>query len=437
MSHYALYKHHTLINDPEPIGIKITIRRLLKEKKSVYEIMINDEFPYVPSFGFEKLDEIAIEIAAQCSKYLFRFDMTLFQKYLNIKLKEYRQKNNGILKECIISKTTGWNENNTMFFHYDLNDESHELHKDNPLYKYHKAQSFNQEEQHEFVLKLLEEGELLGVLLVISASSIGLKPFNLQPLTCILAGNPGAGKTTASLIATSLFYKSDTILLNANATNVGIELTLSSLNSLPFVIDEGALADVGVSLKHTIFSVASGKGRTRGRKDLTVDTKDIISNVFWTTETTDIDEIKRGGAFRRMLYLVVEQWENFTKRYNLTDDEDRPNERFSGCGVDYIKFAVKNLSMLEKRFNKETRDFVAKYREITGIATTLYFGIILLEEYYSYRLNQKIVFQQLRNKVNQILEDTKKTFVLSKDNVVELLQQYLYNNQHRSADGIK
>jgi hypothetical protein len=428
---YALYKNHTLINDPEPIGIKITIRRLLKEKKSVYEIMINDEFPFIPSFGFEKLDEIAMEIAAQCSKYLFRFDMTLFQKYLNIKVREYRQNNNGILKECIISKTTGWNENNTMFFHYDLNDEKHELHKDNPLYRSHKAKSFNQQEQHEFVFKLLQEGELLGVLLTISASSIGLKPLNLQPLTCILAGNPGAGKTTASLIATSLFYKSDTILLNANATNVGIELTLSSLNSLPFVIDEGALADVGVSLKHTIFSVASGKGRTRGRKDLTVDTKDIISNVFWTTETTDIDEIKRGGAFRRMLYLTVEMWENFTKVYNLTDEEDRPNEKYAGCGVDYIKFAVENLDKLEKRFNKETRDFVARYREITGIAGTLYFGIILLEEYYSYRLNQQIVFKQLRAKVNQILEETKKTFILSKDNVVELLQQYLYNNQHR------
>ncbi|MFP3257708.1 MAG: DUF927 domain-containing protein, partial [Candidatus Nanopusillus acidilobi] len=297
-----IYKPHWAINYPKLVSIKTDIKRLLKEQTEVYEVIINDEFTFVPSFSFDRLEDIAIEIAKRCSGYKARFDIPLFQEYLDIKIMEYLNKHNGKPTPCLISKTTGWSEDNKLFFHYDLNDEKHELSKDNPLYKYRKAESKNQKEQHQFVLKLLKEGKLLSVLLTISASSILLKPLNLQPLTCILAGNPGAGKTTASLIATSLFYKSDTILLNANATNVGIELTLSALNSMPFAIDEGALADTGISLKHTIFSVASGKGRTRGRKDLTVDTKDLNSCVFWTTETTDIDDIKRGGAFRRMLY---------------------------------------------------------------------------------------------------------------------------------------
>ena len=420
-----IYQQHRAITYPKQVSLKTDIKRLLKEQTEVYEVIINDEFTFVPSFSFDRLEDIAIEIAKRCSGYKARFDIPLFQEYLDIKIMEYLNKHGGKPTPCYISKSTGWSDDFKMFFHYDLNDEKHELSKDNPLYKYRKAESKNQKEQHEFVLKLLKEGKLLGVLLSISASSILLKPLNLQPLTCILAGNPGAGKTTASLIATSLFYKSDTILLNANATNVGIELTLSDLKSMPFVIDEGALADVGISLKHTIFSVASGKGRTRGRKDLSVDTKDIVSNVFWTTETTDVDEIKRGGAYRRMLYITVEEWKDFTQEVELSSKEPRPNEKFAGCGVDYIRFAVENLDKLSEIFIQETRDFSVRYGEITGLAENIYAGIVFLEQYY----NQK--FDQLRQTVDELLREAKKTFVLTRDNIVEMLQQYLYNNLHR------
>jgi len=420
-----IYQQHRAITYPKQVSLKTDIKRLLKEQTEVYEVIINDEFTFVPSFSFDRLEDIAIEIAKRCSGYKARFDIPLFQEYLDIKIMEYLNKHGGKPTPCYISKNTGWSDDFKMFFHYDLNDEKHELSKDNPLYKYRKAESKNQKEQHEFVLKILKEGKLLGVLLTISVSSIFLKPFNLQPLTCILAGNPGAGKTTASLVATSLFYKSDTILLNANATNVGIELTLSDLKSMPFVIDEGALADVGISLKHTIFSVASGKGRTRGRKDLSVDTKDIVSNVFWTTETTDVDEIKRGGAYRRMLYITVEEWKNFTQETELSSKEPRPNEKFAGCGVDYIKYAVANLNKLSEIFVQETRDFSRYYGEITGLASNIYAGIVFLEQYY----NQK--FDQLRQTVDELLREAKKTFVLTRDNIVEMLQQYLYNNQHK------
>jgi len=297
---HAIYKRHKLRKKPRLAGVKVDIKRALKEKKSVYEVVINDEFTFIPSFNFEKLEDLVIEIASQCSLYVARFDIPLFQDYLTVKMREYRLEH-GIPKPCLISKTTGWNKDNTLFFHYDLNDAHHELSEDNILIKHNKAESFNQKEQHELVYKLLDEGRLLGVLLSISASSILLKPLKLQPITCVLSGAPGAGKTTASLIATSLFYKSDEIFINAKTTKVGFELTLSYLNSLPFAIDEGALADANITLKDIIFSVASKKGRTRGRKDLSVDTTNIISNVFWTTETSDLDDIKRAGAFRRVI----------------------------------------------------------------------------------------------------------------------------------------
>jgi hypothetical protein len=423
-----IYAPHRVVSYPKPVGIKTVIKRLLKEQTEVYEVIINDEFVFRPSFTFDRLEDIAIEISKQCSGYKTRFDITLFQEYLDIKLMEYLKKHNGKPQPCIISKTTGWDKSNKMFFHYDLNDDKHELSKDNPLYKHGKAESFNQEEQHELVYKLLQEGKLLGVLLTISTSSIFLKPFGLQPLTCILGGNPGAGKTTASLFATSLFYKSDDLLITADNTKVGVELTIAALNSIPILVDEGALANSGIDLKHLIFSVASGKGRTRGRKDLTVETKDLKSNVFYTSETTDIDDIKRAGTFRRMLYLVIESWEDFT---NLFDKSYRPNRYYAGCGADYIRFAVENLDVIEERLAIETESFGVKYSDIAGMAETLYAGIIFLEEFYSMRTKQRIVFDALRETVNAILEEAKRTFITAKTDIVFAFEQYLFNNLNR------
>jgi len=429
----AIFKQHELLNEPKVVCVKVEILRILKEKKKVPELLINDEFTFIPSFSFNRLEDIAIEISTECFDYLPRFDIPLFQDYLAIKVDEYRAKNDGKSIPCVISKSTGWNDDYTMFYHYDLNDDKHELGKDHPLYKYRKAKSFNQKEQHELVYKLLQEGKLLSVLLTISASSILLKPLNLQPLTCILAGGSGSGKTTSSLIATSLFYKSDEILINANNTKVGIELTLASMNSMPLTIDEGALINSDIDLKHLIFSVASKKGKARGRKDLSVDIKDLISNVIYTTETADTDDIKRAGTFRRMIYLLAEYWNDFTNLIDLSTVEQTPNEQFAGCGVDYIKFVLENMEKIKKRFDKETRTFYSKYRELVGIAKNLFGGIILLEEFYCqyYKAEQPIVFAELRKRINDILETAKRTFIASKDNIVEAVQHYLYSNNNR------
>jgi len=429
-----IYKPHRKVGYSKIVGIKIDINKLLKEQKNkVYEIIINDDHIFRPSFAFDKVEEIVKEIERECHDLLAHFDVPLFLEYFNIKIMEYLKKHNGKPVPCIISKTTGWNEDFTMFFHYDLNDDKHELSKDHPLYKYAKAQSPNieryaLERQHKLVFDLLNEGKLLGVLIVISAASILLKPLDLQPLTTILAGNPGTGKTTASLIATSLFYKSDNILINADTTKVGVELTLSSFNSLPFVVDEGALAAAAANLKHLIFSVASGKGRTRGRKDLTVHTNDIISNVFWTTETSDIDEIRRSGAFRRMLYITTEKWEQFTSLFDIKSE--RPNKQYAGCGVDYIKYVMNPNTLGRIEWSSKSAGEV--YSELAGVATTIFAGIRLLEIFYEqFYKKEQLTFEALRKTVKALLKEAQRIFISSRDDVVFALQQYLYSNLYR------
>jgi hypothetical protein len=412
----GIYKSHTLDGKIKEVGIKADIIRLVKDGKiTAYELLINDKEVYKPSFNFSKIDDVIHEITLIALPYTMLFDNALYKRYLDRKIAEFI-KENGEPIPCIVGKQTGWSDDLRFFFHYGLDDKYHELSKEHTLYKKGKAVIKNKEEQHKFVKALLREGKLLGVLLVASVSSVFIKPFGIPGITVILGGNSGAGKTTSCLIATSLFYYSDDVLLNAQTTKTGLELTISSLNSLPILIDEGALAGFNLSLSDVVFMVNSGTGKTRGRKDLSVDFKELKSNVFWTTETTDIDELKRTGAFRRMLYLVVKSWNDLTE---ILEAGYRINEEYAGCGVDYIKYAIEHMEEIKKAFKKETEDFSSKYREITPIALNLYSGLILLEKFYNTR------FDSLRETIDKVIDDAKSLFIENKENVVEKLKEFL------------
>jgi len=409
----GIYKPHELVKIKH-VGPKIDIIRLVSDGNlSVHEFRINDTIKHRPTFNYSKVDDLIHELTVKAISSGTRYDAPLFKQYLDLKIEEYAEKHG--LEPCLISKRTGWTEDLTAFYHYGLNNKYHELHSEHELYKKRKAIIKNKDGQHELVKDILEEGKLLGVLLVASVSSLFIKPFNIPGITVILGGNSGAGKTTSSLMATSLFYYSDDVLLNAQATKTALELIISSLNSLPVLIDEGALAGVGM-ISDLIFSVHSGAGKTRGRKDLTVDFKELKSNVFWTTETTDIDELRRTGAYRRMLYLVIKSWNDFT---SLFRPEDRINEQYAGCGVDYIKYAIEHMEDIKKAFKEETYSFSSKYREITTIGLNLYAGLILLEKFYDTK------FYELRNTIDKVLDDAKALFIENKENVVEKLKGFL------------
>jgi uncharacterized protein (DUF927 family) len=411
---HAIYKHHKLDKLKE-IGIKADIIRLVKDGKiEAYEYLINDREIYKPSFNYSKIDDVIHEIELISMKYTMVFENSLYKRYLSKKIENYIKENGPT--PCVIGKTTGWSEDLKFFHHYGLNDKYHELHQEHTLCKRRKALIKEKDKQHEIVKALLQEGKLLAVLLTASVASLFIKPFNISGITYIISGNSGAGKTTSALIATSLFYYSDDHLMDAQATKTGLELTISSLNSLPVLVDESALAGVNFSLNDLVFMVSSGKGKTRGRKDLTVDFKELKSNVFWTTEKTDIDELRRTGAFRRMMYLVVSSWDDFTSLFKA---EDRINEQYAGCGIDYIKYLVEHMEDVKKAFKDQIQRLNHEYKEISTIALNLYSGLILLEAFYNTKFNE------LRKTINKLLYETKIRFIDSRDNVVIQFRDYI------------
>jgi len=411
----GIYKSHKLEHEKK-VGIKAEVIRGIKESKfEDYEYLLNDEIIYRPSFNFTRVDDLVNEIGLISMKYSKFFDVSLYKQYLDIKTSKYRTENNNP-PPCVFSKVTGWSDDLRFFYHPCLNDNYHELHSDHVLHRLKKDLVMEKEKQHEIVKALLEEGKLLGVLLTASVSSLLIKPLDIPGITYVISGNSGAGKTTSSLIATSLFYYSDDHLIDAHITKTALELMIASLNSLPVLVDEASLAGANYTLQDLIFMVTSGKGKTRGKKDLSLDFRDLKSNVFWTTETTDIDELRRSGAFRRMLYIVARSWDDFTI---LFDAKDRVNVKYSGCGIDYIKYLIEHMEDIKKAFEESTKRLNTEYGDIAIIPLNIYSGLMLFEAFYNTKFNA------LRKTINKLLNEAKARFIDSRDNVVIQFRDYI------------
>jgi len=403
----GIYKPHKLLHQKN-VGIKTDIVKSIREGKfEDYEYLLNDKIVYRPSFAtYTKVDDLIYDLGLISMKYNKFTDLNLYKRYIDKKTKMYVKENNDP-KPCVINDVTGWDDDFTGFYHPCLNSQYHELKRDHVLYRKKKDKVLNKDAQHELVKALLSEGKLLGVLLTISVASLLIKPLSGVGFTTIISGTTGVGKTTASLVATSLFYYSDTHLVDAQMTKTALELMIAALNSLPVLIDEAALA-VNYTLEDLVFMVSSGKGKARGRKDLSVDFKDLKSNVFWTSETTDVDELRRSGALRRIMYIVVDAWDEFTSLFKA---EDRVNEQYAGCGIDYIQYLMENMEEIKKAFKEQTQELYTEYRDILTIALNLWSGLVFLEAYYNTK------FERLRKTIHKLLGEQKSRFIDSRDNV--------------------
>ena len=80
-------------------------------------------------------------------------------------------------------------------------------------------------------------------------------------------GGSKGGKTAALKAALSAWGDPDQLMVNFNATQVGLERTASFFNDLPLGIDERQLAGSKPGdLAQKVYMIASGKGRTRGSR---------------------------------------------------------------------------------------------------------------------------------------------------------------------------
>lgn len=119
-----------------------------------------------------------------------------------------------------------------------------------------------------------------------------------------LNGLTGVGKTTlARMMAT--FWDKNGKIETANTTITGAELLAKNIGNGLLVLDEYTSVDEK-TLTNLVYFLSTGQGKTRGRKDLSVDNFEIHTNIVITGEIDLLSILKNLGISRRLIRIEVE-----------------------------------------------------------------------------------------------------------------------------------
>ena len=148
-----------------------------------------------------------------------------------------------------------------------------------------------------------------------TALAVPLLPiFGVNNFSLELSNPSSSGKTTALLFAASAWgvpsFKAESFVNTWNSTPVWIGRALSTLNGLPFFLDETKLAKSNDKWKRsenviadTIYTVASGRDKARGTLRGTERIESFRTVLIMTGETPSLDQSNDGGVRGRLIDL--------------------------------------------------------------------------------------------------------------------------------------
>lgn len=112
----------------------------------------------------------------------------------------------------------------------------------------------------------MREYKVARAVLAASFAAPMLEPLGIRSFLIHIWGPSQGGKTAAMVAAGSVWLSKNEILMNFNATNVGLEFQLGLLKNLPVLIDERQIARNQSNIDTLVYMLGEGTGRIRGNK---------------------------------------------------------------------------------------------------------------------------------------------------------------------------
>ncbi|MEM4620840.1 MAG: DUF927 domain-containing protein, partial [Desulfurococcaceae archaeon] len=388
-----------LYGGDEPIGPRI----------SILKAIVSDNISYVFYFKNESINEervFQLESVSDLKEIEKKTGIIItkeqiYKKYINAKIANVKEKE-------ILYKRTGWDEKLENFYHPMLTRNGNWEKWSFYSYFTNEKQFYDEDRHLEIIEKALIEAKALGFAYLFCFASAIAQKLKIQNLCLFIIGPSGIGKTTMAVLGTNLFYPS-TVQFSSFTTQVGLELLMKSMSSLPILLDERAV-NLRLDTEQLVFFVSSGKSKVRGTKTLSVNFSQLSNFIIFTSETDE--EFKRLGAFRRFLKL------SFLSREEITSlEEPFSNRLLWGGGVKVLRFFIENFD----KFDFESvRQEALKFEELYHVAYAMFASLHVFEKFF----NKK--FDEMREYGYRVITEHYKHFK-DQSNIIERFIQEFSN----------
>lgn len=170
-------------------------------------------------------------------------------------------------------------------------------------------------------------------------------------------GGSRSGKTAALKAALSVWGDSDRLMMNFNATQVGLERTASFFSDLPMGIDERQLAGNNQQgIEKTIYMIASGIGKLRGAKTGGIQTVHTWRTIALATGEEPLStSTSQTGVNTRVLEIYCGPFENETEAAQMYQDVAAD---FGHAGPEFIKYLIRIEEDSIREWYVRMQDFV-------------------------------------------------------------------------------
>ena len=194
--------------------------------------------------------------------------------------------------------------------------------------------------------------------LAASFASILIKIVNGLPFFLDLWGETGGGKSICLMMAASVWAdpQESVYIKDYSSTGVGHEVLCDFLNHLPLLLDDTSKKDKKVeeNFESLVYSLCSGKGKTRSNKDLGLNRESHWKNCIITNGERPLSSyVTQGGAVNRILELECEK--------DIYDDPSKTVEtlrdNYGHAGKEFVDL-VSQLG--ENEIKKMQKEFQAK-----------------------------------------------------------------------------
>lgn len=143
-------------------------------------------------------------------------------------------------------------------------------------------------------------------MLAASFASILIKPLGVLPFIVDLWGETGGGKSVSLMLACSVWANPDEhqYIGDFESTGVQTEVRADMLNHLPVILDDTSkMSDkVRDNFEGLVYSLCSGKGKSRSNKDLGIRRENTWKNCILTNGERPLQSyVSQGGAINRIL----------------------------------------------------------------------------------------------------------------------------------------